>query len=263
MNDLVSVVIPTYNHAHFLKQALQSVIDQTYICWEALVVDNHSEDNTDAVVNSFGDKRIKLFKIHNRGVLAASRNMAIQHARGDWVAFLDSDDWWHPEKLARSVEVLKKGAQLVCHAEDWIQDGTVIRTVKYGPKKKATYHHLLFGKNCFSTSAVTVMRDGILQAGGFTEDPRAIGVEDYHLWLKLAKADCNMEFIEKALGCYRIYSSSQSSNLLKQLNSERWVLEDHFETLGQMNFLERLFRWRRLGCLYASTAVRWFLKGIS
>jgi glycosyltransferase involved in cell wall biosynthesis len=71
VNGMVSVVIPSYNHAHFLKKALQSIIDQKYTNWEAVVVDNHSEDNTDDVVSSFKDKRIKLLKIHNKGVIAS------------------------------------------------------------------------------------------------------------------------------------------------------------------------------------------------
>ena len=124
--NLVSVVIPTYNHAHYLKQALQSVIDQTYDNWEALVVDNHSEDNTDDIVNSFNDKRIKLFKIHNKGIIAASRNLGIKHSIGKWVAFLDSDDWWYPERLNKSVQILNNGAQLVCHAENWVYNNKII-----------------------------------------------------------------------------------------------------------------------------------------
>ena len=72
---LVSVVIPTYNHAHFLGVALESVIDQTYTNWEAIVIDNHSTDDTDAVVRSFKDSRISLLKIHNDGVIAASRSL--------------------------------------------------------------------------------------------------------------------------------------------------------------------------------------------
>jgi glycosyltransferase involved in cell wall biosynthesis len=119
VKGLVSVVIPTYNHAHFLGQTLRSVIDQTYTCWEAIVVDNHSSDNTDAVVASLGDPRIQLFKIHNQGVIAASRNMGIRHARGEWVAFLDSDDWWSSRKLELSLAGLQQGADLVYH-DVWI-----------------------------------------------------------------------------------------------------------------------------------------------
>ena len=89
---LVSIVIPTYNHANYLSKALQSVLDQTYKNWEAIVIDNHSTDDTNEVINRYVDPRIKYLKIHNCGVIAKSRNVGIQTAKGEWIAFLDSDD---------------------------------------------------------------------------------------------------------------------------------------------------------------------------
>ena len=260
---LVSVIMPTYNHAKFIGKAIESVLNQTYKNFELIIIDNYSEDDTEKIVVSYEDDRIIYLKFRNNGIIAASRNHGIKHSHGDYIAFLDSDDWWYREKLEVSVEVLKKGVQFVCHALDWYQNGTIIRTKKYGSREKATYRHLLFGKNCVATSATTVLRDSILRVGGFTEDPKAVGVEDYHLWLKLAKTGCTPEFIDQVLGCYRIYGRSQSSALVKQLNSEWWVLEDHFKALGRMSFLDRLLRWRRLGRLYASITVRWFLRKVS
>ena len=96
---LVSVVIPTYNHANFLTRSLGSVVNQTYLNLEIIIVDNHSTDDTDLVIKSFLDHRIKTFKIHNNGVIAASRNCGISHSNGDWIAFLDSDDYWLPSKI--------------------------------------------------------------------------------------------------------------------------------------------------------------------
>jgi len=91
---VVSIVIPTYNHEHFLKKCLQSVVDQTFTNWEAIVVNNFSEDNTIAVVNSFHDPRIHLVNFKNNGIIAASRNKGIKLSRADLIAFLDSDDIW-------------------------------------------------------------------------------------------------------------------------------------------------------------------------
>ena len=99
MNPLVSIIIPTYNRANDLKRALQSVFDQTFTDWEILVVDNHSIDETDSLIKSFNDPKIKLLKIHNEGVIAKSRNLGFKHALGEYIAFLDSDDWWKPKKL--------------------------------------------------------------------------------------------------------------------------------------------------------------------
>ena len=105
---LVSVVIPTYNHARYLRRALQSVIDQTYTNWEVIVIDNYSKDSTDGVMASFTDPRIVYLKIHNNGVIAASRNVGIRKAKGDWIAFLDSDDFWTADKLQACCELMTK-----------------------------------------------------------------------------------------------------------------------------------------------------------
>ena len=112
---LVSVIMPTYNHAHFLGNALQSLLDQTYTNWEAIIIDNHSEDATDEVVRGFADPRITLLKIHNNGVIAASRNMGIRAAKGKWIAFLDSDDWWSSNKLHVCLDHINGKTDFIYH----------------------------------------------------------------------------------------------------------------------------------------------------
>ena len=82
---------------------------------EILIVDNHSTDNTDSVVKSFDDPRVQFFRNHNEGVVAVSRNFGLKHAVGEYIAFLDSDDWWHPQKLEVSLKYLERGADVVYH----------------------------------------------------------------------------------------------------------------------------------------------------
>ena len=112
----VSVVIPTYNHAAFIGTALSSVLAQSNADWEALVVNNFSTDDTVAIVAGFADPRIRRIDFANRGIIGASRNVGIREARGEFVAFLDSDDQWLPDKLARTLECMDRGVDLVCHA---------------------------------------------------------------------------------------------------------------------------------------------------
>jgi glycosyltransferase involved in cell wall biosynthesis len=181
----------------------------------------------------------------------------IRYSRGEWVAFLDSDDWWYPERLNKSVQILKNGAQLVCHAENWIHNNRIIRVVKYGPKNNAIFKNLLFGKNCISTSAVTVLRHSLISVGGFTENPKAIGVEDYHLWLKLAKANCRIEFIDQVLGCYRIHNKNQSNDLLNQMRAEQWVLKYYYKRVVDMSILNHLLWLKRFIRPYAAITMRW------
>ena len=101
----VSVVVPTYNHARFIGDALRSVVAQTFGDWEAVVVNNFSTDDTVDVVRGIGDPRIRLVDFANHGIIAAGRNEGIRLATGDYVAFLDSDDAWHPGKLERCTTV--------------------------------------------------------------------------------------------------------------------------------------------------------------
>ena len=114
---LVTVVIPTYNQADFLREALQSVVNQDLADWQAVVVNNYSTDHTKDVVAEIADPRIQIIDFNNEGVIAASRNLALLQATSPFVAFLDSDDWWHPTKLTRCVATLQTGSDLVCHSE--------------------------------------------------------------------------------------------------------------------------------------------------
>jgi len=112
---LVSIVIPTYNYANYLKRALQSILDQKYENWEAIVIDNHSTDDTSEVINRYKDPRIKYLKISNYGVIAKSRNAGILAAKGQWIAFLDSDDWWAADKLRTCSEYFNNRVDLIYH----------------------------------------------------------------------------------------------------------------------------------------------------
>ena len=116
---IVSIVIPTYNHAKFIGKALESVIDQTYKNWEAIVIDNNSTDDTDKVINQYNDPRIKYLKINNDGVIAKSRNLGIKEAKGEWIAFLDSDDWWTKDKLEVCISKISKNVDFIYHAYEY------------------------------------------------------------------------------------------------------------------------------------------------
>ena len=112
---LVSIVIPTYNHGHLIGRALNSVVNQTFSHWEAIVVDNYSCDDTYEVVSRFYDPRIRYYKFHNNGIIAASRNFGIKVSNGSWIAFLDSDDWWSFNKLEKCVLLATSNIDIVYH----------------------------------------------------------------------------------------------------------------------------------------------------
>ena len=229
----VSVVIPTFNHAKFLKKALDSVVAQTFQNWEAVVVNNFSTDNTIEVVNSFADPRIKLFNFSNNGVIAASRNHGLKEAAGDFIAFLDSDDVWYPNKLQKCVEQASAGYQFICHGELWINSDLTQRTVMYGPASNATYNRLLYKGNCISTSTTFIAKSLLGSVQGFDENPEIITTEDYDLWLRLAAKNPRTSFIPEVLGEFHRLADSASSSVLRNFAAELIVLRTHFSTQPQ------------------------------
>ena len=112
---LVSVVIPSFNHGKFIHKAIESVINQTYRNWEAFIIDNNSTDETNNILNYYKDIRIKKLKIENDGVIAKSRNLGIKAAKGDWIAFLDTDDWWTEDKLEICLNSIDENTDFVYH----------------------------------------------------------------------------------------------------------------------------------------------------
>ena len=231
MNSLVSVIIPTYNQAHFLGKAIQSVLDQTYSNWEMLIIDNNSADNTDEVVNSFNEPRIQLLKIRNNGVIAASRNIGILNAKGDWIAFLDSDDSWYTQKLETVMNIALKTDDYDVYStnEYMVNSKTSEKTVLiYGPYKNNFYEVLLLEGNCLSPSA-TIIKRAFLKNYDllFNESPEYIAVEDYDLWLKLALYEAKFYFINSIQGEYMIHPGNNSAQLLRQRKNFEMLLRDH------------------------------------
>ena len=109
MAGLVSIIMPSYNTAPFIAESIQSVLKQSYKDWELLIVDDCSTDNTDEVVKFFlMDERIRYFKNVKNSGAAVSRNRALREAKGKWIAFLDSDDLWMPEKLEKQIDFMEK-----------------------------------------------------------------------------------------------------------------------------------------------------------
>ncbi|MFZ9247278.1 MAG: glycosyltransferase family 2 protein [Ilumatobacteraceae bacterium] len=241
---LVTVVIPTYNHAEFLKRALDSVVAQTYKDWEAIVVNNFSTDNTIVIVESFNDERIRLINFRNNGIIAASRNRGIEAARGKYVAFLDSDDIWYPEKLQVCLDQAETGAQLICHGELWVNTDNSRREVMYGPAKRAKYQSLLFRGNCISTSATFITTQLLRSVSGFDESDQIVTAEDYDLWLRLAETKPKTVFVPQILGEFHRLKNSASSAVLRNLASETTVLQKHFALQPKTIFTKLKIRHR-------------------
>ena len=254
----VSIVIPTYNQANLLKLALESVRAQTESDWEAVIVNNVSEDHTREVVQAFDDHRFRLIDFRNHGVIGASRNRGIEESRSEWVAFLDSDDLWAPEKLEKCLAVAD-GADMLSHRESTVQDGVTLRVSPHLDAADTTYRRLLFSGNCFSTTAVMVRRDRLIEMDGFTEDRELVTCEDYDLWLRLMAAEVRVRFIDADLSIYRLHGTNSSAATLRHMQAGLNVVERHYRSLKTRRvFDSTLNRLRRSMVIYG--AARQFSK---
>jgi glycosyltransferase involved in cell wall biosynthesis len=247
-SPLVSIVIPTYNHAPMLQRALATVIEQTYQNWNAIVVNNYSTDNTLEVVAKFNDPRIQCVNFRNNGVIGASRNEGIKLATGEYIAFLDSDDTWFPTKVEKSVFSLENGSDLVCHAEYWIDESGKSRLVTYGPSEAATHHNLIYKGNRISTSATMVRATLLKEVNGFDTSPELISTEDYDLWIRLAAKSNKFAFIDEPLGEYHRHDNNVSANIEKHLAAELALLTKHFAVDSRLQ--NALARRRRKALAY-------------
>ena len=199
MNELVSIVMPSYNTANYIEASIESVRHQTYENWELIIVDDCSTDNTDEVVRPFlTDGRIRYLKNEQNSGAAISRNRALREAKGKWIAFLDSDDLWLPEKLEKQVTFMEQNGYHFSYTNyeeiNMAGEKTGVRVT--GPKritKTGMFNYCWPG-------CLTVMYDaeavGLIQIADIKKN------NDYAMWLKVCKkAHCYL--LDECLGKYR------------------------------------------------------------
>lgn len=199
MNELVSIIMPSYNTADYISESIKSVQAQTYTNWELIIVDDCSTDNTDEVVGAFlGDRRIRYLKNERNSGAAVSRNRALREATGRWIAFLDSDDLWVPEKLEKQIGFMEKNGYSFSYTNYEEIDMAGQKTgVKITGPKKITKTGMF---NYCWPGCLTVMYDaekvGLIQIADIKKN------NDYAMWLKVCKkADCHL--LDEYLAEYR------------------------------------------------------------
>jgi len=180
----VSIIIPTYNRGWIIKEAIDSVMVQDYRDFELIIVDDGSTDNTTDILNSYRSD-IMVFRQENQGVSAA-RNRGLAEASGRFIAFLDSDDLWLPQKLFRQVEFFNKNpdAQICQTEETWIRKGVRVNPKKRHKKPWGMIFEPSLALCLVSPSAVMIRRSLLEEVGGFDETLPAC--EDYDLWLRIS-----------------------------------------------------------------------------
>lgn len=228
LEGLVSIIMPAYNCGDFISITLDSVIAQTYQDWEVIIVDDCSTDNTEEVVNSYKSKdpRIKYYKLDKNSGAAVARNAAVDFAEGQYMAFLDSDDVWYPEKLYKQIGYMKQNKyNFTCTSYTKIdENGNFLnRTIK---AKHMSNYDVLLKRNPGNS---TVIYNA--QALGKFKIPNIKKRNDYVMWLQVIKSTKVLYGIEEVLGSHRIRIGSLSEKKVS-LVSYHWKVYREIEHLS-------------------------------
>lgn len=245
----VSVVIPSYNSAPFLRQTLESVRRQTFTDWEIVVVDDCSTDASPALVEDMArrDVRVRLLRLaRNAGRPAVPRNAGVQAARGAYVAFLDADDLWHPQKLELQMQAMREhGVRFVSTDIHRFRNEAEVAgplASRLGRETAATAidHRRLLRKNSIPTSSVLVER-ALLLHRPFIEDPRYKAIEDYHCWLNIHQHDIDRSCkLGVPLVYYRLAQSSISKSKARMFG-KNYLLYSEYLVNGRGLGLRKYF----------------------
>jgi glycosyltransferase involved in cell wall biosynthesis len=221
--------MPSYNTARFLRETVASVLAQTYENWELIIVDDASTDKTDDVVVGYSDPRIRYLKNGKNCGAAVSRNWALREAKGRWIAFLDSDDLWHPEKLEKQIRFMEENGHSFSYTNylEMDEQSRPLGRIVTGPKqitKQGMFNYCWPG-------CLTVMYDasviGLIQIEDIKKN------NDYAMWLKACrKADCWL--LDETLASYRRRTGSISSHSYLELIKWHYRLFRHAEKQGAL-----------------------------
>jgi glycosyltransferase involved in cell wall biosynthesis len=209
----VSVIIPTYNRSESLPRALTSVLHQTFQDLEIVVVDDASTDDTARVVQSFGDGRIRYIRHDTNKKEAETRNTGVRNSRGDYIAFIDDDDEWLPEKLELQVNLLDSSPPIVGAVYTGfvrIDSATGKPLSEWISTKRGNIFHDMLSQNWVGTPSTVVLKRACFDAAGLF-DPTIVFGPDYDMWLRISQKyqfDC----IRRPLVKYYVHSDRLSTN---------------------------------------------------
>ncbi len=236
MRPRVSIIIPAYNPGSFLMEAIESVRGQTFIDWEAIIIDDGSEPPIQLPVPV--DPRIRLLRQPNRG-LSAARNAGLDASCGRLIAFLDADDIWLSTKLDTQVEVLEANPDaILCHTQmQFIDEKGEEGGLGWGGEYE-TYEDLLDGCGV-CVSSVVIKRDVLFRCGFF--DPLLNTAQDYDLWLKATRYG-RMAALDEPLTLYRWHANNMSRNYMQTHRELTAILQRHLEIARRAGDRKRIYQ---------------------
>jgi glycosyltransferase involved in cell wall biosynthesis len=231
-----SIIVPTYNRGDKLKIALDSLVNQSFKNFEVIICDDGSIDNTEIIVNNYTQSlNLVYLKNTNWGGPARPRNLGISKSSGKWVCFLDSDDWWYPNKLEYCSEYTNQNDFIYHYLDVYNSKLNKIINKKIGLNFIGNMLNCLLVKgNCIPNSSVLINRKVLLKAGKFSEDKSKIAIEDFDLWLRVAQITNKFKFINKSLGVYNWENDTNISQIsVGRIEKEKSIFFEYFHLLSQ------------------------------
>ena len=239
----VSIIIPTYNRLELLKRALKSVEQQTFQDFEIIVVDDGSNDGTKDFFRGYKNQKLNYFFKENEGLPSKSRNFGIAKANGQYIAFLDCDDYWYPTKLEKQVDFLEKNFSfgLVCTSGRTHTQGKEITLGNHILLKKTGYvFWTLVFRNFIITSSVLVKRD-LLERYGVFNDTRDLRIsEDFDLWLRISPFT-KFKFLSNPMVYYQVHQNNISGDYIENLDYADRVIKFHLSKRNIPDFIKKVF----------------------
>lgn len=248
-----TVIIPNFNGVNTLKRAIDSVLDQSYSRFELIVVDDGSTDESKEILELYTDTRIKKIYLKNSGGPAKPRNVGVLNSNGDYLLFLDSDDYWDSNKLHEINNYLLKypETRFICHDYfiEYTNNTHFIRKRRFKLSSRISswgYLQFLFYGNPIVTSTVVLKRDLLSKSLKFDDSFGLVSVEDYDLWLKLIKSGEKLVILNLALTTYNYNISGISKNTRKHHVSLFNLYKKHLSEFGEITTVKYYLFWFKI-----------------
>lgn len=256
----ISIITPTYNSSKFVERTIKSVLTQTYTDWEYLIIDDHSTDNTVELINKFAkkDSRIKFYSTsQNSGGPALPKNVGIENAKGEYVAFLDHDDEWLPEKLEKQLKVFSKSKDeklglVSCFLNIRDNEGKLL--YKHKKNYRGDVIKQLANGNFIVTSSCVMTKLNILKEVGLFDNKLKTS-DDWDMWLRISQSEYNFEYVPEYLINYNIHGKNAYTKNVNKNDKEEFIilykkhneifLKYNLKAVGHYYFYEKKYKIAR------------------
>ncbi len=237
--------MPSFNHGRFINKSIDSIIAQTYTNWELIIIDNNSTDNTKEILEDYKKiNQINILFVNNNGLIGYSRNKGLEVAKGEIIAFIDSDDIWYSNKLNFCVPYLNKFDLIYHETEIFLNSEEIIKKSSFiNPKLGySVTKDLLLNGNPIVNSSVVTKKSILIDIGGINETREINRSVDYHTWLKISTKTDKFIFLNEVLGKNIIHESNLSNrNMTTSTKAATDEFKKHLNYFGKKTLISRLY----------------------